>query len=117
MKQYDMKKPHKMVISRQGNLIIQNGIVYEYGSGRALGPVRDIVKVGSPGIIACPYSGATFPDTPDGKIALQEYQDRMKLLPKKHVPGDVELQEIPLAERKEKVMERREKINKKKAKE
>lgn len=105
---YDVRKAYKMIVSKQGTLIVQNGVVYEHGSGRALGPVADMLEGSNKELIYCKKSGATFPNTPDGKIAFQAYQDRKGFTNK---PSEGEEQPASTIEqRKAEVAGRREKI-------
>ena len=108
---YDLHKPYKMVVSQIGALVIQNGIVYEKGSGRALGPVADQLKSLNPDLLYCKFSGATFPNTADGKIALQKYQERKGYIDKPS-DGTRHDRESTIEERKAEVKENREKFEK-----
>lgn len=106
---YNLNKPYKMVVSATGTLVIQNGIVYEAGSGKVLGPVNTMLKAENPSIVYCKFSGATFPNTAAGKIALQEYQERKGLL-NKESDGTKPVKESSLAERQDEIKNRRDKI-------
>lgn len=105
---YDLKKPYKMIVSHTGNLVIQNGIVYEVGSGKALGPVSNMLKAENPNILYCKQTGATFPNTEAGKLALEEYQERKGLIQKESTGKEVKAS--TLDERKQEVANRRDKI-------
>lgn len=111
---YDLRKPYKMIVSQTGNLVIQNGIVFEVGSGKSLGPVSNMLKAENPNILYCKQTGATFPNTEAGKIALEEYQERKGLVQKESSGTQVKASTIE--ERKQEVANRREKIEGKKHK-
>lgn len=113
---YNLRKPYKMVVSKEGALIIQNGMVYERGSGRCLGKVSDKLKVENQEVVYCKFSGATFPNTEAGKLALKEYQERKGYLDKE-ADGKRQDKESSLEERKAEIAAKREKINKKKEEE
>lgn len=108
---YNLRKPYKMVVSQQGTLVIQNGMVYQHGSGTVLGKVADLLKADNKDIVYCKFSGATFPNTDAGKLALKEYQDRKGYLDKPS-DGTKHDKESSLEERKHEIAQKREKINK-----
>lgn len=108
---YNLRKPYKMVVGQVGTLIIQNGMVYEAGSGQCLGKVSDKLAADNKNILYCKFSGATFPNTTDGKIALQAYQSRKGYIDKPS-DGTKEDKESTLEERKAEIAEKREKLNK-----
>jgi len=113
---YNLRKPYKMVVSQTGTLIIQNGMVYQMGSGAVLGKVVDMLKTSNPDVIYCKFSGATFPNTVHGKEQMQEYQERKGYI-NRESDGTRADKPSTLEERQAEVKSKRDKINKKKGEE
>lgn len=101
---YDLKKPHKRVVTSESVVIIQNGQVYEEGSGKHLGPTTSILEP-SKGVLIVPETGATFPDTPVGKARMEKYKERNGIGGKPKDNAKIVVKEATIDERKEQMQD------------
>lgn len=97
-KPFNLNKPHKRVVTQDKVIIIQNGMVYEEGSGNKLGTTEQMLQP-SNGILMVPETGATFPDTAIGRIRMEKYKERNNIGQKPKDPSKVEVKESTLEER------------------
>lgn len=102
---YDLTRPHKRIVGAEVTLIIQDGIVYAYGSGDKLGTTSSVLQP-SKGVLMVKETGATFPDNPAGRYRMEKYMERNGLTKKEKGDGSkVELKESSIEERKAAVKE------------
>lgn len=98
-KPFDLSKPHKRVVTSESVVIIQNGQVYEEGSGKLLGSTQTMLEP-SKGVLMVKETGATFPDTPIGNLRMEKYKERNGIGQKAKDPSKVVVKESTLEERK-----------------
>ncbi len=103
-KPFDLNKAHKRVVTQDSVVIIQNGQVYEEGSGNRIGTTAQTLSP-SKGVLIVPETGATFPDTPIGKIRMEKYKERNGIGTKPKDPSKVVVKEASLEERKEQMQD------------